>query len=316
MSLALALMLAVSLLAGCSLGEKEPEETEAPAPVVYDSYFYFYDYGTGEYLASEVATYQAVTGAECELSALDFSFLEGDYEYVVEGYDEAYGVFLYSYDKTQVEQYRSYLTTVGYLCTSTERYTEGFSYYFTNESNGYMLDIFVAEDETYVAVEPYLNSNPDGETIAEEPVIEEPATEAPATEAPATEPVTASYYYYFYDYSTNEYIYTDIASYQDITGAVCLKSVLDWGFLEEGYEYIVDGYDDQYAMFMYEYDALQLAAYESYLSSRGYEYAGTEQFTQGISYYYKNPDNGYFVDLFVANEDAYLVIEPCINRPE
>ena len=75
LSLALALMMVLSLMAGCSGGKKEPLETEpaVTAPVVYDSYFKFYDYGTGEYVDSNVGTYQAVTGAVCEISSITSS---------------------------------------------------------------------------------------------------------------------------------------------------------------------------------------------------------------------------------------------------
>ena len=304
LSLALALMMVLSLMAGCSGGKKEPVETEPEVtlPVVYDSYFKFYDYGTGAYVDSNVGTYQAVTGAVCELSSLDFAFLEDDYEYVVEGYHEEYGVFLYSYNKYQVDQYRNYLTTVGYLCTGTEQFEEGFSYYFSNSANGYTLDIFVAADETYVAIEPYLNRNPEGA-----------AQETQATDDTDL-PVSADACYYFYDYANNEYLSSDVSVYQNITGARALKSMLDWGFLEEGYEMIVDGYNAEYALFMYEYSAVQMARYEDYLVSIGYAYEGSEQFDQGTSYYYKHPGNGSLMDLFVANNDAYLVIEPCLNR--
>lgn len=316
----LALLLAVAMLAavmaGCDRGQDnggnwgdEPVQTDPPAtkPVTYDSYYYFYDYGSGEYMTSNVATYQAVTGGSCELSALDWTFLEGDYSYVVEGYDDRYGVFLYEYNEALLESYREYLTTVGYTCMSTERYTEGFSYYFGNE-DGFLMDIFVAEGDAYLVIEPYIEAD-EGDVPATE------ATEAP-TEAPVIEEPVSGTFYYFYDYGTNEYYSSDIMTYQDVTGAVCTQSALDWGFLEEGYTDIVDGYDDRYAVFIYEYDAIQLAAYESYLESRGYEYTGTEQFQQGRSYYYENPSDGSMFDLFVGNNDAFVVIEPYLNTSE
>lgn len=146
------LTLLAVILAGCA-GCETTEETE---PAVYDTHYAFYDYQSGEYVSSQVATYQAVTGTECEVSALDFSFLEENYDYVVEGYVERYGVFLYAYQFRQLREYQTYLRSMGYSRVGTERYTEGVSYYYENAENGYMLDLFVAKDRSYLAVEPYL----------------------------------------------------------------------------------------------------------------------------------------------------------------
>lgn len=156
----LAAILALTvLLAGCGVSSA-PNPTEQTEPPVYDSNYLFFDYGIGEYIESQVGTYQAVTGAQCELSSVDFAFLQDDYSYVVEGYDEQYGVFLYAYDAAQLDQYRAYLAAIGFHCTDTERFEEGFSYYFTDSETGFEMDLFVAADKTYLAVEPFLNSNP------------------------------------------------------------------------------------------------------------------------------------------------------------
>lgn len=154
-----ALLLASSLL-GCSVGKDndQPEQTTpvVTEPIIYDSYYYFYDYGNDTYIASEVATYQAVTGGVCELSTLSWDFLEGNYDYVVEGYDDRYGIFLYEYDSGKLEQYRNYLISAGYLCRSTEQFLEGFCYVFYNAETDYTIELFVAEGDAYLVIEPYI----------------------------------------------------------------------------------------------------------------------------------------------------------------
>ena len=156
------------------------------------------------------------------------------------------------------------------------------------------------------------------------------AVEGPApTEAPETEPqieeTEAPYvpqeeasYFYFYDYKENDYTYSDIYTYHYVTGATALYSALDFGFLsEEDYEYIVYGYDDRYAVFIYEYSKDQMERYEEYLVSRGYTYQGSESYTDGKSRFYKNESNGYQFDLFVgynsSGSPAFIAIEPYMN---
>lgn len=162
MILLLTALLLASVLLGCSVSKEgdQPEETVpvVTEPVVYDSYYYFYDYGNETYIYSDVATYQAVTGGVCELSALSWEFLEGNYEYVVEGYDDRYGIFLYEYDAGLLEQYRNYLISAGYICKATEQFIEGFCYYFYNAENEYIIELFVAEGNAYLVIEPYLEA--------------------------------------------------------------------------------------------------------------------------------------------------------------
>ena len=310
MSLMLALLMLFFVMAGCSAKEEEqiPETTQR---VVYDSFYYFFDYGTQEYHQSDVATYHAVTGAECELSSLDWTFLEGDYSYVVEGYDESYGVYLYAYDEGQLEAYRHYLNSIGFLFTGKEQFTEGESYFFVNQANGFMMDLFVAEDQSYVAVEPYVEAD------------ETDATEAPATEATEnTQPTesvqvpadTYNEFFYFYDYATGEYLASEVATYHAVTGAVCEFSVADWEFLtNEDYQYVTEGYDPEYGLFLYPYNKAQMEDYARYLVLNGFLCVKTEDYEEGTSYFYENKITGMLMDIFVMEGDSYVVVEPYTN---
>ena len=307
LSLMLALLMLAGMLAGCSEKEEEqiPETTQR---VVYDSFYYFYDYGTQEYRQSDVATYHAVTGAECELSSLDWNFLEEDYTYVVEGYDDSYGVYLYAYDEAQLEEYRHYLSGVGFLFTGKEQFNEGESYFFLNQANGYMVDLFVAEDESYIAVEPYVEAD---ET-------DMPATEATEDTQP-TESVqvpveTYDDFFYFYDYVAEEYLASEVATYQEVTGTACEYSIVDWNFLtEEDYQYVTEGYDPEYGLFLYPYDEAKLESYERYLVLNGFLCVKTEDYKEGTSYFYENKITGMLMDIFVMTGDTYVVIEPYTN---
>lgn len=145
------------MLWGCT--SEKPAETTAPEtePVIYDSYYDFYHYGTQAYCSSDLATYQAVTGARCELSSLSWEFLNGDYTHVVEGYDQRYGIFVYAYDSGLLERYSNYLISAGYECLATEQYAEGISYYYRNEDK-YIVELFVVWENAYLVIEPYIQA--------------------------------------------------------------------------------------------------------------------------------------------------------------
>ena len=118
--------------------------------------FYFYSISDEQYYQSKVHTYQHVTGRTCEMSSLDWSFLEGDFTYIVEGYDVDYGVFLYEYDVNDFDAYTEYLGTVGFVFTGSEEFAEGVSYYYENEFSGYLIDIFILDGDEIIIIEPYI----------------------------------------------------------------------------------------------------------------------------------------------------------------
>lgn len=269
-----------------------PETTE---PVVYDSFYYFYDCDAEGFIYTDVATFQAVAGAVCMASADDYGFLsEEDYAYFRLGYDDYYDLFIYHYEEAQLERYIAYLEELGFAYYGTKEFSQGVSHYYRNEENGYTIDFFFKTDDAgvweYVVLEAYLNYDP----------------------------LAVESFYYFYDYTAEEYIYSDVATYHSITGASCTASALNFGFLSvEGYEDIVDGYDDSYAVFIYEYDEAQLEAYFSYLEDRGYEHVNTKEYSEGRSYFYQDKETGYTFDIFLCSGEngsyEYVAIEPYLN---
>lgn len=120
--------------------------------------FLFYDYIVGEYVESKVNTYQHVTGAECIGSTLAWDFLEGNYDYVVDGYDTMYGIFFYEYNASEFDNYTEYLSSVGFEYDGQEKFTEGVSYYYYNTFTGMQIDLFVMSGDELLVVEPYCNA--------------------------------------------------------------------------------------------------------------------------------------------------------------
>lgn len=126
--------------------------------------YQFWDYEDKVFVQSKVATYQAVTGVPCEFSDLDFDFLGEDYDDLVTGYDPNRGVFIYRYNKADMDTYLDYLTDNGFSEFLVEEFAEGTSYYYANSTYGYYLDIFLVEDESCVAIEPFMKGDISGDT--------------------------------------------------------------------------------------------------------------------------------------------------------
>lgn len=120
-----------------------------------DRSYLVWNYSTEEYEQSKINTYQHVTGMECLMSSFNWNFLEGDFEDCVDGYDVEYGVFCYEYDVQDFDKYTEYLNSIGYFFVESEDFTDGISYYYQNEFNGYCVDIFVLKGDELVVIEPY-----------------------------------------------------------------------------------------------------------------------------------------------------------------
>ena len=123
--------------------------------------YQFWDYEGLTFVQSKVATCQAVTGAPCEFSDFNFDFLNEDYDDLVQGYDPYRGVFIYRYDEDAMNDYIAYLESVGFVRYHVEEYTNGTSYFYENSTYGYYMDIFVVDDESLFAIEPYMNAEED-----------------------------------------------------------------------------------------------------------------------------------------------------------
>lgn len=120
-----------------------------------DRSYKVWNYTDNEWELSKINTYQHVTGDACFASSMTWAFTDGDFEDVVEGYDEGYGIFWYEYDVNSFDAYTAYLNTVGFVFLESEDFNEGTSYYYVNEFTGHYIDIFVWADKEYVFIEPY-----------------------------------------------------------------------------------------------------------------------------------------------------------------
>lgn len=120
-----------------------------------DRSYLVWNYTTSEYEVSKINTYQHVTGAQCLISSYNWDFLEGDFEDCVEGYDVDFGIFCYEYSVQDFDKYTEYLNSAGYFFVESEDFSEGISYYYQNDLNGFSVDIFVLKGDELIIIEPY-----------------------------------------------------------------------------------------------------------------------------------------------------------------
>ena len=116
--------------------------------------------------------------------------------------------------------------------------------------------------------------------------------------------------YLVWNSKTEEYELSKINTYQHVTGTECMASCLNWNFLDGDFDDTVDGFSKNYGIFCYKYNVQEFDKYTAYLNSVGYFFMESEDFANGISYYYRNDFNGFCVDIFVLEGDQLLVIEP------
>lgn len=96
---------------------------------------------------SLVNTYQAVTGRSCIAS-------NDAYDNVYEGYRDCYVSYAYEYVLSEFDTYTAYLRENGYIFQSDEQFDGGISYYYYNEKDGILLDLFVSSDNTLLLIFP------------------------------------------------------------------------------------------------------------------------------------------------------------------
>lgn len=120
-----------------------------------DRSYSIWNYTSGEWEQSMVNTYQHITGRKCWVSDYDWSFTDNDFDTMVEGYHDYYGVYGYEYDVQEFDTYTEYLNSIGFAFVKTEEYTTGKSYYYHNEFTGENVDIFILEGDEYVFIEVY-----------------------------------------------------------------------------------------------------------------------------------------------------------------
>ena len=122
-------------------------------------------------------------------------------------------------------------------------------------------------------------------------------------------------YMEWYDVQTSRsyriYSYVDksvhpslVNTYGDITGASCRYSAWDWDL-----EDIVEGYDKNQSIFLYEYSSSQMDEYFAYLKSIGFVY--DESSSNGAEGYFEYIDNfnGYTARIIVTDNNALIAVE-------
>lgn len=111
--------------------EQESSRSWSPVSTVGNRRYYTY---------SLVNTYQEITGVPCLYSVDDL----GDDLDIKEGYYDCYDFYIYDYSSDDFERYKDYIKSVGYVFDSDSRYSDGgVSYYYYNEKDGFMLELYV-----------------------------------------------------------------------------------------------------------------------------------------------------------------------------
>lgn len=101
----------------------------------------------GDYHYSIINTYQRVTGRSCL-----YSFDE-NYD-SVSGYVDMCVYYRYEYVENEYDTYVSYLKSMGFVFDTQETYSDGISYYYTNEKDGVTMDLFVHSNGKYISIYP------------------------------------------------------------------------------------------------------------------------------------------------------------------
>lgn len=105
------------------------ESSRSYSPWDYEDFYY-----------SLLHTYQLVTGAQCLYS------VEEDSRY--EGYYDMCEYYIYNYVVSEYDAYVDYLKANGFEYMDTETFSGGTSYYYYNEKDYTMVDLFITSDNT------------------------------------------------------------------------------------------------------------------------------------------------------------------------
>ena len=113
-------------------------ETAVSWGLVHEDYYY----------PCLVHTYQEVTGAKCTGSALDSK------DEWITGYKVGYDCFSYDYKTAEYNQYTAYLKENGFEYMESEEYSGGTSYYYYNEKDAVLLDLYILKDNSEIIIWP------------------------------------------------------------------------------------------------------------------------------------------------------------------
>ncbi len=107
--------------------------------------------GSTGYLYSLVNNYQTVTGAKC-LQSCD----NGEEGKKVDGYRDMFDYYVYAYSTAEYDKYVEYLKSIGfeYEDSETKDNWTGTSYYYYNEKDEIMIDLYVLKDFSQIWIWP------------------------------------------------------------------------------------------------------------------------------------------------------------------
>ena len=112
-------------------------------------------------------------------------------------------------------------------------------------------------------------------------------------------------------FNNESFVNSLVNTYQEVTGAACLRSV-DVGELTN-WEVISleDGYSAGHLCYMYEYSSREYDDYVSYLKSVGFTfYDSVPDGTDGVNYYYYNEKDGILLKMYVFTDSSEVWIWP------
>lgn len=117
-----------------------------------------YDYNEQHFERSKIHTYQNVTGSECLMSSTTWGpLIDGSEANGGEGYIDTCGIYGYTYNVNEMDQYADYLKGIGFTYQGIEERRDwdypGTSYYYLNEFTGVEVVMYVFEDETIIFIE-------------------------------------------------------------------------------------------------------------------------------------------------------------------
>lgn len=126
--------------------EQESSRSWSPTYIKKDS-------STG-YQYSLVNNYQTVTGAKCL-----YSHDNGEDGKQVSGYRDMYDYYIYEYKTAEYDQYVEYLKSVGFVYedSASRSNWNGTSYYYYNEKDSILIDLFVLNDFSQIWIWPTIN---------------------------------------------------------------------------------------------------------------------------------------------------------------
>ena len=88
-----------------------------------------------------------MTGAPC-------LFSYDEYGNIGNGYYDCCVCYVYDYATSQYDTYVSYLKERGFIFEDSETFNDGVSYYYVNEKDGVLIDLFITSDNLNLMIWP------------------------------------------------------------------------------------------------------------------------------------------------------------------